>query len=87
MPAKPRIKRGYIKATGPSRRTKYPFAALKEPGEYLADPFPWEDLQRVRYALQKFNKSREAGKKLHMSRYPDGSDEHNFPHVLVGWPG
>lgn len=79
-----KVKRGYIKATGPIRRTKYPFASLKGPDEYLADPFPWAERERVRYALQKFNK--KMGRKLHMSSYPDGSEEHPEPHVLVGWP-
>lgn len=75
------IKRGYI----PVKRTrtrKYPFDKLKE-GDYLSH-FPWEDRDKVKYAMQKWNRDTQG--KLHMSRYPTGSEEIKEPHVIVGWP-
>jgi len=74
------IKKGYI-PVDKSRKRKYPFHLLKE-GDYLSY-FEWEERDRVKYAMQKFN--RDTGGCLHLSRYPDGSPERKTPYVTVGW--
>ena len=75
------VKRGYVKAPI-ARKRKYPFNLLKE-GDYL-DFFPLEVAEKVKYAMQKWN--RDKGGVLHMSRYPNGSPDNEAPHVVVGWP-
>ncbi len=74
------VKRGYI-PVAKTRARKYPLHLLKE-GEYL-DYFKWEEKDRVKYAVQKYNRDNNAC--LHVSRYPNGNDAHKFPHVIVGW--
>ncbi len=75
------VKKPYIKA-GPEKRRKYPFDQIEE-GGYLDPPFKWEDANRVKYAMQKWNHTHKAC--LHMSRYPKGTAAHPEPHVVVGW--
>lgn len=75
------VRKGYINAAR-TRVRKYPFNLLT-PGDYL-EPYPWEDRDRVRYAMLKWNA--EKGVRLTISRYPNGSPENNDPHIIVGWP-
>lgn len=74
------VKRGYIPVAR-SRARKYPFNILKE-GDYL-DGFAWEERDRVKYAMQKWN--RDTGGCLTISRYPNGSPDRPEPYVVVGW--
>lgn len=77
-----KIKTGYIRAA-PARGRKYPFDQLKE-GQYFDHAFPMEEAARVKYAMEKYR--RQFGVPLCMNRYPNGTQAHPFPHVMVGWP-
>ena len=79
-------KGGYVRMPRPmecvDRRTKYPWIQIRE-GDRLTTPFPWKMMASVRMSVRKWNA--DHGTALSVDPFPKGTDEHPFPHFIVGW--
>ena len=83
---KRRIEKGYVSAPRPQSyflSRKYPFKLLKE-GCFIAPPYPWGDIDRLRSAVRYWNKKHKAC--LEISYHPDGWEKVKEPCLRVGWP-
>lgn len=66
----------------PDRRSRYPWANIKE-GDRIEEPFPWSALQRVRMSLREWNFRNQTA--ITIDSFPNGSPDHSEPHFIVGW--